>query len=110
MILTQSDNIVKIKLCTISEVPDGEVIRVDLDDGRAIALYNLDGEFFATDDLCTHGEASLAEGEIENGQIFCPYHMGSFDIRTGIACAAPCHVPIKTHQLAIIDGEILLID
>ena len=108
--MTESDGIVAIRVCGVSDVPEGEVIRAELDDGRAIAVYNRNGEFFATDDLCTHGEASLAEGEIEDGQIFCPFHMGSFDIRTGQACAAPCHVPIKTHQLKIMYNDVILVD
>lgn len=97
-----------IRLCAASDVPDGEIIRVDLGDGRALAIYHFDGEFFATDDLCTHGEASLSEGEIEDGKILCPFHLGSFDIRTGAPAAAPCSVAIKTYAVAIESGDVVL--
>jgi p-cumate 2,3-dioxygenase ferredoxin subunit len=64
-----------------------------------IALYHLADGFYATDDLCSHGEASLAEGEIEDGEIVCPFHLGRFEIRSGAPCAAPCAVAIKTYSV-----------
>ena len=95
-----------IRLCAIDDLSEDEVHRVELDGGHGIAVYLLDGEVFATDDLCTHGEASLAEGEIEDGRIVCPFHLGSFDIRTGAACAAqveagpsPCSTKSMTSSL-----------
>lgn len=101
---------VTIRLCAMRDVPEGEVRQVDLGDGRVLAVYHMDGEFFATDDLCTHGDASLAEGEIEDGKILCPYHMGSFDIRTGEAVAAPCSIAVRTYRVAV-DGEaVVLLD
>lgn len=99
-----------LRLCAASAVPDGEIHRVDLDDGRVIAVYNLAGAYFATDDLCTHGEASLAEGEIEDGEIVCPYHMGRFDIRTGEPTAAPCSIALATYRVAVVDGEVMLVE
>lgn len=95
-----------IRLCAIDDLSEDEVHRVELDGGHGIAVYLLDGEVFATDDLCTHGEASLAEGEIEDGKIVCPFHLGSFDIRTGAACAAPCSIALKTYAVEIIDGAV----
>lgn len=96
------------RLCASGEVSEGEVHQVDLGDGRVLAVYRMEGEVYATDDLCTHGDASLSEGEIENGQIVCPYHMGTFDIRTGEATGAPCSIAIRTHRVIERDGEIFL--
>lgn len=96
------------RLCDSSELVEGEVLQADLGDGRVLAVYRIDGEAFATDDLCSHGDASLAEGYIEDGKIVCPYHMGSFDIRTGEACAAPCSVPIRVYPVVERNGEVLL--
>ncbi|MDE8652005.1 non-heme iron oxygenase ferredoxin subunit [Novosphingobium album (ex Liu et al. 2023)] len=101
---------VTIRLCATSDIPEGEVLRVDLDDGRALAVYHWEGQFFATDDLCTHGDASLSEGEIEDGRILCPFHMGSFDIRTGEAVAAPCSIAVRTYPLTTREGEVFLVD
>lgn len=98
-----------IRLCRASDVPSCEVRRVELEDGRNIALYHLDDGFFATDDLCSHGEAFLSDGEIEDDQIICPYHMGAFDIRTGEATMAPCHISIRTYRV-VEDGDELFIE
>ncbi len=94
------------RLCAVTDLVEGEIHRVELDGGHAIAVYLLDGEVFASDDLCTHGEASLAEGEIEDGKIVCPFHLGSFDIRTGAPCAAPCSIAIKVYPVAIVDDGV----
>ncbi len=69
-----------------------------------IALYNVDGSFFATDDLCTHGEASLSEGDIDGDEIICPFHLGAFDIRSGEASKAPCNIAVRTYAVHV-DGN-----
>jgi p-cumate 2,3-dioxygenase ferredoxin subunit len=74
---------------------------VTLENGHALAVYRLGDEYFVSDDVCTHGEASLAEGDIEDGTIVCPYHEESFDIRTGEARAYPCLTPLKVYPVQI---------
>ena len=91
-------------LCKKSDVPENGVIRVVLSGGKPIAVYNLAGRFFATDDHCSHGDASLAGGFIEGDAIVCPLHFGSFDIRTGMPVDPPCTREIATHAL-IEDGD-----
>ena len=95
-------------LCASADLAEGEVLQVDLGEGRVLAVYRLDGEVFATDDGCSHGDASLADGEIENGQIVCPYHLGTFDIRTGEPTGAPCSIAIRTYRVIEQDGAVLL--
>jgi nitrite reductase/ring-hydroxylating ferredoxin subunit len=68
----------------VSEVPPGGVRRVVVE-RIEIALVNLDGEFFAVDDVCTHAFASLSEGALIGGELECPLHGGCFDVRTGAA-------------------------
>lgn len=110
MAAQESRRALTIRLCATADVAEGEVIRVDLEDGRALAVYHFEGAYYATDDLCTHGDASLSEGEIEDGVILCPFHMGSFDIRTGEAVASPCHIAIRTYQVERRGDAVFLID
>ena len=99
----------KIELCLIDEISPGEVKQVELDNRPPLAVYNLEGEFFVTDDTCTHGDASLAEGDIEGDEIVCPFHLGKFDIRTGEVTATPCTEPIKTYEVLIEEGSVFAI-
>lgn len=98
----------KTALLPRAEVPEGEVRRVELAGRPPIAIYQVDGCFYATDDTCTHGTASLSEGEVEDGQIICPFHAGAFDIRTGEPTLRPCVKALRTHQVLVEDGVIYL--
>lgn len=82
---------------TAADFPPRSVTPVSLPDGQAIALYHLDDGFFATDLRCSHGEASLADGEIDGGEIICPFHRGRFDIRSGAPRGMPCVVAVKIY-------------
>ncbi|MDZ4753517.1 MAG: non-heme iron oxygenase ferredoxin subunit [Phycisphaerae bacterium] len=93
-------------LCSSYQVVPGTVVLVDLPDGLAVAVYNLDGAYYATDNLCTHGEASLAEGVVEGDNIMCPFHGGTFDIRTGEPTAPPCVMPLRTYPVTVEDGQL----
>ena len=95
-------------LCRVEDVPADEPLRVVLADDHAVAVYRWEGSFYCTDDLCSHGEASLAEGYVEGGQVFCPFHMGSFCISTGEARAAPCSEPIRAYAVTERDGELFI--
>jgi nitrite reductase/ring-hydroxylating ferredoxin subunit len=76
---------------------------------HAVCLYNIGGTIYATDDACTHGEASLADGFIvDSTEIECPYHQGRFDVRTGKATKAPCMVDLRTYRVRIVDDVILI--
>jgi p-cumate 2,3-dioxygenase ferredoxin subunit len=96
-------------LCNRSDLDRDYPLHVDLPDGTGIALYLVDDEVLATQDLCSHGEALLSEGFVEGAEVVCPFHMGRFDIRTGRATGAPCHLPIRTIPLRI-DGEQVSLD
>jgi p-cumate 2,3-dioxygenase ferredoxin subunit len=85
------------------------VTQVTLATGHALAVYRLGNEYFVSDDVCTHGEASLSDGEIEDGTIVCPYHQGSFDIRTGEARAYPCITPLRVYTVQIQSGSVCVL-
>jgi 3-phenylpropionate/trans-cinnamate dioxygenase ferredoxin subunit len=72
----------------------------------AVAVYFAEGNFYATQDLCTHERAYLSDGILIDCIVECPFHQGRFDVRNGKAMSAPAFVPLKTYQLKIVDGKI----
>lgn len=90
-----------------ADVPEEGTLPANFD-GQPVCLYNLGGEIFATHDICSHGNANLSEGFIVEGQIECPFHQGTFDIRTGQATAAPCSEPVRTYPVKVEDGIVWL--
>ena len=86
---------------------DGAAIAVLAGD-RDIALYLLDGLAYATDNLCTHGHASLCDGFLEGFEIECPFHQGRFDVRTGAATCAPATDALRTWRVKIEAGRVYL--
>ena len=98
-----SEGCQRVALCRKEEVETGKAIRIEKG-AFVLAVFNLDGEFFVTDDACTHGPGSLSEGCIEGDTVECDFHNGVFNIRTGAVAAAPCMVPVKTYPV-IIDAD-----
>lgn len=94
------------KITDISEFTS--TVRVDFN-GEAVCIYQLEsGDIYASQDLCTHGNASLAEGYIEDNTIECPLHQGTFDIVTGEALTAPCKLPLKTYHVKV-EGDVIFL-
>lgn len=91
-----------------TEIPEDEAKRVVVGE-HEIAIFNLGGEFFATDDTCTHAYASLSEGYVEDGCVECPLHAGVFDIRTGEAKEMPVTEDIKTYPVRV-EGEDIYVE
>lgn len=89
------------------ELPHNDVWAVEVD-GRDIAVYGVDGQVFASDNLCTHGHARLCEGFLEGHEIECPLHQGRFDVRDGRPTCAPVTEAIKTYAAKIEGGRIWL--
>lgn len=96
------------RICNRSDIAEGEALKVDLPSG-SIAVFNVGGEFFATQDRCTHGEWSLADGYLEGDVIECSLHWGKFCVRTGRVKARPACDPLKVYPLKI-EGDDVLAD
>jgi nitrite reductase/ring-hydroxylating ferredoxin subunit len=94
-----------IKVAETQEIPAGKT-KVVMVKGEKIALYNVNGLFYATDDLCTHAEASLAEGLLEGDTIECPRHGSKFCLKTGRALTLPAVVPVKTYPVKVEGSDI----
>jgi nitrite reductase/ring-hydroxylating ferredoxin subunit len=97
----------RVALCSAAEVTPDTPVRVVVDH-IAYAVFNLDGRFYATQDECTHGPGSLAEGFVMGAEIECPFHQGRFDIRTGRATAAPCTEALRVWTVHAIDGQLCI--
>ncbi len=89
-------------------VPEDDVIGIEIA-GKSLALYQVDGEIYATDNICTHGNARLCDGFLEGHEIECPLHQGKFDIRSGKAMCAPLTEDVRTYPVKI-DGSRVFVD
>lgn len=104
--MTQSD---LLRLCAMDAVPDDAPLKVELPGHAPFAVYHIEGDFYVTDDTCTHGAASLSEdGELNGFQIECTWHFGVFDVRTGEVVARPCTEPLKTYPVTVRDGAVYI--
>jgi nitrite reductase/ring-hydroxylating ferredoxin subunit len=98
-----SENVVRV--CAKSDVGPESVKAFEVGDHR-LAVYNIAGTFYITDDECTHAAASLADGMLEGDVIECCMHMGSFHVPTGNVVQPPCEVPLRTYQVVVKDDVI----
>jgi anthranilate 1,2-dioxygenase ferredoxin component len=87
------------------DLADGGVAALALD-GRPVALFRLDGEFFALHDVCPHGMAHLSDGFIEGGCVECPLHQGLVDIRTGEPRLEPITEAVKTYPVRLVGDRV----
>lgn len=93
------------KLGSVDEVGPGEIKQYLVDD-RFVALCNVEGEFHAFEDVCTHQFAHLSEGGLEGGQIKCPLHGAKFDVKTGAARSLPAVKPVPKHEVKVENGNV----
>lgn len=96
-----------IELCDEAAVEPGGALRVEAS-GLLLAVFNLDGRFFVTDDTCTHGPGSLSGGFIEGEVVECDFHGGCFHIPTGRPVKPPCTLPVRTFAVTRRDGKICI--
>ena len=91
-----------------SDLADRDVVGREVD-SREVAIYRLEGGYFATSGTCTHANASLSEGEVVEGCIECPLHFGLFDIATGRAMGAPVSMDLTAYPVRV-EGSRIEID
>lgn len=91
-----------VRVAGVSDVPMGSGRVVEVGD-RSIAIFNVDGSFFATDNTCAHRGGPLGEGELEGEVVTCPWHSWEYNVRTGISLTTPS-ASVKTYDVQV-DGE-----
>jgi nitrite reductase/ring-hydroxylating ferredoxin subunit len=94
-----------VRVCAQADIAPETVKAFEVGDNR-LAVYNIGGAFYVTDDECTHASASLADGLLEGDIIECCVHFGAFDVKTGEVKAPPCAVPLRTYKVVLQGGDI----
>ncbi len=93
----------------VSAIAEGEFVVVDIDDVN-IAVFNIDGDFYAMEDLCTHEHECLTGGKIDGHKIMCPRHGAWFDIKTGEALNPPAYEPAPVFPVRVENGRVFVRD
>ena len=96
-----------VRVANVTEIPLGGRKLVDID-GRAIAIFNIDGQLCAIDDVCTHDGGPLADGQLHGREIECPRHGARFDVCTGAALCMPAFEPVATHEVKVVGDDVLV--
>jgi 3-phenylpropionate/trans-cinnamate dioxygenase ferredoxin component len=95
------------KLCPLGDVVNGAAVRVELA-AADIAVVRVGDEIFALDDVCSHAEFPLTDGEVDESTIECALHGSRFDLRTGKALGPPATQPVRTYPVSVIDGDVYI--
>ena len=96
-----------VEIARVADLPPGK-LRCVVVAGHRILLANVDGDFYATDDTCTHEEASLSTGALQGEHVKCPLHGSRFSLRTGEPLEDPAEVPLRCYPIEIRDGVVLV--
>ncbi len=91
----------------VSDLPHGHSKTIDLPAGRELALYNVNGEFYATENFCPHKGAPLANGILCEHVIECEWHGWQFDVRTGVCLTVP--EKLKTYEVVVEEAIIMIL-
>ncbi|MFN4218770.1 MAG: non-heme iron oxygenase ferredoxin subunit [Candidatus Bipolaricaulia bacterium] len=98
----------KIKLARVSELAPGQYTSIEVE-GERIALFNIDGRFYALKDVCTHDGGILTGGTLQGYIIECPRHGAQFDVRTGAVIRLPAYVGVQTYPVSIEGNDVFII-
>lgn len=96
-----------VKVARVADIPPGHKKIVEVD-GVEIVIVNLDGAFYALEDVCTHDGGPLGEGTLEGCQLICPRHGARFDVRTGAALTMPAVEPAPTYEVRVEGDDIFV--
>lgn len=95
-----------IKVARVSDLAPGEKMLIELEDDD-VGLFNLDGQFYAISDICTHDDGPLVEGHLDGDCIVCPRHGARFNVKTG-AQTMPAFSPVPVYRVKIEGDDVLI--
>ncbi|CAN5324190.1 MAG: Rieske (2Fe-2S) protein [Acidimicrobiia bacterium] len=96
-----------VRIAPLADLPDGRGVRVEFGEHR-IAIFRIGDDVYALGDRCSHAEASLAEGEVFEGEVECPRHGSTFDLVTGEPRTLPATRPVPVYAAEVVDGDVYL--
>ena len=94
-----------VKVARANEIAPGHARLVNIK-GKEIALFNIEGTYFALENACTHEEGPLAEGDIEGHEVTCPWHGARFDVRTGKVVGPPVQQAVARFGVRVTESDI----
>ena len=95
------------KVASVGEIPLGAGRLIEVTE-QEIALFNFNGEYYAISDMCPHRGASLAEGFLDGGKVFCPWHCFDFNLKTG-ECATVPSLSVQAYEVKIVGEDIFIV-
>jgi 3-phenylpropionate/trans-cinnamate dioxygenase ferredoxin component len=93
------------RVAAVEELPPGTAKQVT-GNGKRVAIFNVDGSFYAVDDTCTHRGAPLSEGICQGAEVTCPWHGARFDLKTGSHLSPPAQTGVASYPVQIVGNEI----
>lgn len=94
-----------VKVAKSSDIAPGEGKMVQVK-GQNIALFNVDGSFYAIDNACTHQGGPLSEGILEGTTVTCPWHRAKFDVTAGTNLTPPAYAPVKGYSIRVVGTDL----
>jgi len=94
-----------IKVAQAQELPPGKAAAFDVE-GKRIAIFNVDGSYYALDDTCTHDGGPLCEGEVREGKVTCPWHAAEFDLKSGEALCPPAFEGVRCYKVQVEGNDV----
>jgi 3-phenylpropionate/trans-cinnamate dioxygenase ferredoxin subunit len=96
-----------VRVAARDDIPVGGKKLAEID-GIPVAIFNVDGVFYAIEDVCTHDGGNLVEGDLMGNEIECPRHGARFDVRTGAATKMPAFEPVPTYTVEVAGEDVLV--
>ena len=94
-----------VKVAAAGDLARGEAMRVHAG-GKTLALFNVDGEFYAIDEWCTHETGPLSGGYMDGTVVMCPFHLAEFDVTTGRVLSPPATRSVKSYRVRLTGDDI----
>jgi nitrite reductase/ring-hydroxylating ferredoxin subunit len=95
------------EVAEVEELPNGERIFIEIGDNYMV-IFNIAGQYYAIEDLCSHDDGPLGDGDVEGYEVICPRHGARFDLRTGKALTLPAVEDIPAYPIRVVDERILV--